>query len=192
MSLHLSTRFLAAILVAVACLASSGGWPALTSAQAARDRREALVESGRVILEPPGRAPVTVRAEIARTRAETRRGLMFRRRMDADAGMLFLFDRPRRMSFWMRNTLISLDMIFITGEQRVLGVVDHAMPGSEEPHEVEGFSQFVLEVNAGFARANGIVPGTVVRFEDVRDVPPPGIPDEDDDDDEYVEGGVED
>ncbi len=118
-----------------------------------------------VILEPPGQPSVRVPVEVARTPAETQRGLMFRRQLDPAAGMLFLFRRPRQLTFWMRNTLIPLDMIFITGELRVLGVVENAEPETDDPREVEGDSQFVLEVNAGFAREHGIGPGTVVRFE---------------------------
>lgn len=133
----------------------------------------------RVVLEPPGAAPVTVEVEVARTPAQTQRGLMYRRELAADRGMLFLFARERQQSFWMRNTLIPLDMIFITRDMRVLGVVENAEPETEDPREVPGLSQFVLEVNAGFARANGIGPGTAVRFEDVGDVPVRGGPDDD-------------
>lgn len=136
-------------------------------------------EQPRVWLEPPGREPVAVDVEVARTPAETQRGLMFRRQMAPNAGMIFLFARPRQMTFWMRNTYIPLDMVFITSEMRVLGVVENATPETDDAREVEGISQYVLEVNAGFAREHGIVPGTAVRFEDL---PPTPGPDEDDDD----------
>jgi uncharacterized membrane protein (UPF0127 family) len=129
-----------------------------------------------VVLEPPGRDPVTVRVEIARSYAETRRGLMFREELAPDAGMLFLFRRPREQTFWMLNTPIPLDMIFIGSDMRVLGVVENAEPRSGEERGVDGDSQFVLEVNGGFARAHGIGAGTRVRFEHVDDVPPPAPP----------------
>jgi uncharacterized membrane protein (UPF0127 family) len=131
----------------------------------------------RVWLEPPGREPVPVVVEVARTPAQTQRGLMFRRHMAPDHGMLFQFARSRHLTFWMRNTYIPLDMVFITSDFRVLGVVENATPETDDAREVEGDSQYVLEVNAGFAREHGIVPGTHVRFEDIP--PPPGA-DEDD------------
>ncbi|MBX7197241.1 MAG: DUF192 domain-containing protein [Sandaracinaceae bacterium] len=126
-----------------------------------------------VVLEPAGASPVRVRVEVARTAAETQRGLMFRRHMDPDAGMIFLFARSRQLTFWMHNTYIPLDMVFITSDMRVLGVVENAPPENDDPREVPGVSQFVLEVNAGFAREHGITAGTLVRFENIDDVPPP-------------------
>lgn len=125
----------------------------------------------RVVLEPPGAPPVVVDVEVARTSAETQRGLMFRRHMDPNAGMIFLFPRSRQLTFWMHNTYIPLDMIFITSEMRVLGVVENATPETDDGREVPGVSQFVLEVNAGFAREHGISEGTVVRFEGIDEVP---------------------
>lgn len=125
----------------------------------------------RVVLEAPGREPVVVNVEVARTPAQTQRGLMYRRQMDPDAGMIFLFPRARQMTFWMHNTYIPLDMVFITSDMRVLGVVENATPETDDPREVEGISQFVLEVNAGYAREHGITAGTVVRFEGIPDVP---------------------
>jgi uncharacterized protein len=123
------------------------------------------------VLEPPGQDPVVVRVEVARTPAETQRGLMFRTEMAADAGMLFLFPRARQMTFWMHNTYLPLDMIFITSEMRVLGVVENATPQTDDARQVSGQSQFVLEVNAGFAREHAIGPGTLVRFEQVGRIP---------------------
>ena len=124
-----------------------------------------------VILEPPGADPVRVRVEVAATNRDRMRGLMFRERMDADAGMIFLFDRAKHNVFWMHNTLLPLDMIFITTDMRVLGVVESATPQTDDPRGVEGDSQYVLEVNAGYARAHGIGPGTRVRFENISQRP---------------------
>ena len=92
---------------------------------------------------------------------------MFREHLDANAGMLFLFERPDRLSFWMHNTLIPLDMIFISDALRVVGVVENAEPHTDDPRAVDGLSQYVLEVNAGFARTHGIGAGTAVAFEGI-------------------------
>jgi len=146
--------------------------------------REEPMQQPRVWLEPPGREPVAVDVEVARTPAETQRGLMFRRKRAPNAGMIFLFARPRQMTFWMRNTYIPLDMVFITSEMRVLGVVENATPETDDAREVEGISQYVLEVNAGFAREHGIVAGTPVRFEQVGPAPSAGAEDDDWEDEE--------
>lgn len=132
-------------------------------------------------LEPPGREPVIVEVEVASTPEQTARGLMYRRHLAPDAGMLFLFARPRHLTFWMRNTYIPLDMIFITSDMRVLGVVENATPLTDDVREVDGISQFVLEVNAGFAREHGIVAGTPVRFEDVGEVRASALDEEEED-----------
>jgi len=69
----------------------------------------------------------------------------------------------------MHNTYIPLDMIFIGTDRRIVGVVENATPQTDDPREVEGESQYVLEVNAGFARRHSLGPGTLVRFVDVPD-----------------------
>lgn len=120
-----------------------------------------------VELFPPGRAPVLVKVELARTASERARGLMHRKQLDADSGMLFLFEGPQQLSFWMRNTYVPLDMVFIESSMRVLGVVENAEPLTETPRSVPGLSQYVLEVNAGYTREHGIGPGTMVRFQGV-------------------------
>jgi uncharacterized membrane protein (UPF0127 family) len=148
--------------------------------------REEPVSEPRVVLEPPGAEPVVVDVEVARTSAETQRGLMYRRQMAPNAGMIFLFSRSRHLTFWMHNTYIPLDMIFITSDMRVLGVVENATPETDDPREVPGEGQFVLEVNAGFAREHGITAGTVVRFEGIEDVPVAAAGGDDDElDDEW-------
>ncbi len=121
--------------------------------------------SARVILMPEGRDAITVPVEIARTPAERSRGLMFRISLPENQGMLFLFERPDQLSFWMRNTLIPLDMIFIQDSMQVLGVVENAEPRTDTGRSVPGLSQYVLEMNGGWAQRHGVGPGTKVRFE---------------------------
>jgi uncharacterized membrane protein (UPF0127 family) len=120
-----------------------------------------------VVLMPPGHDPVTVHVEVARTEEQRQKGLMFRKRMEQEAGMLFLFEHPQRLTFWMRNTYIPLDMIFIAASMRIQGVVENAEPLTDASRSVEGESQYVLEVNAGLSRRYGLTKGTVVRFDDV-------------------------
>ena len=124
-------------------------------------------DSPQVVLRPEGRAEVRVRVELARSEQEHATGLMFREHLDADAGMLFLYDDEGIKVFWMRNTLIPLDMIFISGDLRVAGVVENAEPQTDTPRQVGQPSQHVLEVNGGFAAAHGIKAGTPVEFRNV-------------------------
>lgn len=86
-----------------------------------------------VVLRPEGRSEVRVHVELARTGQEKAQGLMFREHLDADAGMLFLYDSEGTRVFWMRNTLIPLDMIFISGDLQVVGVVENAEPQTDTP-----------------------------------------------------------
>jgi uncharacterized protein len=121
-----------------------------------------------VILRPTDGAPeVRVKVELARTAEQQRVGLMYRDRLEAGAGMLFLFDHPHQLTFWMRNCYLPLDMVFIRADLRVLGVVERAAPMTDDPRAVEGASQFVLEVPGGFATAHHIGPGAAVTFIDV-------------------------
>ncbi|MBI5500920.1 MAG: DUF192 domain-containing protein [Deltaproteobacteria bacterium] len=121
--------------------------------------------TGEVEVRPVEAAPVRVRVELAVTDAQRQFGLMCRRHLDADAGMLFVFPPPaRHQSFWMRNTLIPLDMIFIDAERTVLGVVEETVPLSETSRSVPGDSLYVLEVNGGFALEHGIGKGARVEI----------------------------
>jgi uncharacterized membrane protein (UPF0127 family) len=117
-----------------------------------------------VTLAPAGRAPVKVRVEVARTMEQRTRGLMFRERLDADAGMIFIFDNDDDQNFWMKNTPLPLDMIFITKDLVVAGVVENTVPFTTDTRSCGQQSRFVLEVNAGFAARNGVVAGTRVEF----------------------------
>jgi uncharacterized membrane protein (UPF0127 family) len=118
----------------------------------------------RVTLAPPGGESVTVDVEVVDTPESRQRGLMFRKQLAPEAGMLFLFERPEQHTFWMHNTLVPLDMIFITADWSVLGIVENATPLTDAPRGVPGESQYVLEVNAGFSRRHALAAGTSVQY----------------------------
>ena len=101
--------------------------------------------------------------ELADSPDERSRGLMFRTAMDAGAGMLFVYESPRRAQFWMKNTLIPLDMIFADGTGRVTRVHSNAIPGDETPIDGGPGVVFVLEINGGLAEKLGIAPGADLR-----------------------------
>ncbi|MGZ2258208.1 DUF192 domain-containing protein [Roseobacter sp. A03A-229] len=102
--------------------------------------------------------------EIADDNAERAQGLMHREHLPSSAGMLFVYDQPQRLSFWMRNTLIPLDLIFIDQTGVVKTVHHSAQPLDETP--IPGGPDpltHVLEINGGLAKAMGIDVGTLVR-----------------------------
>lgn len=107
--------------------------------------------------------PVALYVEIADDEAERNRGLMFRESLADDAGMLFHFQTPEMASFWMRNTILSLDIIFIGLDGRILNIADHTTPFSEAPIPADGLTRGVLEIRAGRAEALGIRPGALVH-----------------------------
>jgi uncharacterized membrane protein (UPF0127 family) len=113
---------------------------------------------------PAGGQAHALRVEVARTPQEQAHGLMFRTEMGADEGMLFPYDSPRILSFWMKNTVISLDIVFIGPDRRVINVSDHAVPYSETPLTSDSPAIAVLELNAGRAEALGIARGTKVDW----------------------------
>jgi uncharacterized protein len=114
---------------------------------------------------PQGELAVAV--EIVATPAKIERGMMFREHLPPDHGMLFLMPEVRAWAFWMRNTLIPLDMIFIAPDMTVAGIVENAEPRTETLREVSQPSRYVLEVNGGYCAAHKITAGTKVRFEGV-------------------------
>jgi uncharacterized protein len=117
------------------------------------------------IVGPDGVQRAVVSVEIADTAATREYGLMYRRQMDEDAGMIFVFDSPKHQTFWMKNTIIPLDMIFADGAGKIVGVVRRAEPFSEAIDAVDGDSQYVLEVNGGYCERHGITAGDTLHFE---------------------------
>jgi hypothetical protein len=101
--------------------------------------------------------------ELADSPDERARGLMFRTEMAPDAGMLFVYESPRSASFWMKNTLIPLDMIFADASGRVTRVHSNAVPGDLTPIDGGTGVLFVLEINGGLAARLGIAPGAELR-----------------------------
>ena len=110
---------------------------------------------------PRGQARFTV--EVADTDAERAQGLMFRESMPSAAGMLFVYDRPGPARFWMKNTLIPLDMIFADPAGVVRHVHENAIPLDETPIFGGDGILATLEINGGLARRLGIGPGTVMQ-----------------------------
>ncbi|HEY0469809.1 MAG TPA: DUF192 domain-containing protein [Polyangiaceae bacterium] len=104
--------------------------------------------------------------ELARTEPEKERGLMYRTKLPDAQGMLFSWggvEQPR--TFWMHNTCIPLDMMFIARDGTITGILEQVPTLNDEPRGVPCPAAYVLEVNAGWSRAHGIQSGTMVHFE---------------------------
>jgi uncharacterized membrane protein (UPF0127 family) len=110
------------------------------------------------------RGPWVVQVEVVRTDQQRARGLMFRRDLPRDHGMLFTFEETAEHPFWMHNTLIALDMIHLGDDRRVVGVVANAQPRTDTLRTVGKPSRYVVEVSAGEAAAHAVGPGTRAVF----------------------------
>jgi len=157
-------RAVIARLILVGALAL-GGLSATCKNEGQRPSGPARVAAKAVV--DTGVRKVAFRIELALTSEEHARGLMYRTRLDADAGMLFVSSAPHPQTFWMRNTLIPLDMIFIGGDRRIVGIVENAEPQTDTPRSVGGSSQYVLEIGGGLSSRLGIRAGQRVDFEGV-------------------------
>jgi uncharacterized protein len=102
--------------------------------------------------------------ELATTPAQQEQGLMYRRNMPADAGMLFDFGHPMTTTFWMKNTLIPLDMLFVGADGRIVNIHERAVPMSETLIPSQGEVRAVVELNGGTAARLGIRPGDRVIY----------------------------
>ena len=111
------------------------------------------------------RAHIRFNVELAVTPKERAKGLMFRAELPARSGMLFVFDPPQPVVFWMKNTLIPLDIIFADRSGVVTRVHEGAIPGDETIIEGGDGVYAVLEINAGLARRYAIGPGTMMRHQ---------------------------
>ena len=117
-----------------------------------------------VFTDAPGSPRLNV--ELARTEPEKARGLMYRTKLPDTQGMLFSWggvEQPR--TFWMHNTCIPLDMMFIARDGTITGILEQVPTLNDEPRGVPCPAAYVLEVNAGWSRSHGIQSGTMVHFE---------------------------
>ena len=129
-------------------------------------RQEPAGPPGVVLTGRDGQA-IRFEVEVVTRPAEQARGLMNRDRLAPETGMLFIYRAEGARSFWMKNTYIPLDMIFIGRNRRIVGIVHQAEPLTTQRRSVEAASMFVLEINGGQAKRRGIKVGSQVRFENI-------------------------
>lgn len=116
-----------------------------------------------VTVTSAGKAHV-FRTELARTGPEQAKGLMFRTQIGDDEGMIFLRNPPDYAAFWMRNTVIPLDIVFIGLDHKIMNIAANAVPYDETPLPAAGLTAAVFEINGGLAAKLGIKPGDKVDW----------------------------
>jgi hypothetical protein len=157
---------LLAVLASAVFLVSCGSAPAADEARPAAARKAPSgLDLVALDVEGHGRSHVFT-VEIARTASQQELGLMNRHGLAPDAGMLFPFDPPRPASFWMRNTLIPLDMLFIRPDGSIARIAANNVPMSETPVAVADPMTAVLEIGGGRAAQLGIREGDRVAWND--------------------------
>lgn len=148
-----------------ACLTSGGdGSPSAVTASPDPDAPQALP------LEDARLASTALKLMIARSEAEKAKGLMFRREMADNEGMLFVYDRPQAMIFWMKNTILPLDLVLFGADLRMTEVIQGMKPGIGIPDALQpryvsrGPAQYALELGSGSAVRLGLKAGDVLEI----------------------------
>lgn len=132
---------------------------------AAEGTRDVFREDGTVTFtSADGLTLGAIVVEIADNDIAREQGLMGRRTMRDDRGMLFLFDRPEPRSFWMANTPLPLDILFIDANQRIINIHRNTRPFSEESLPSAAPAQYVVEVNGGWCDRNGVKEGDAITW----------------------------
>ena len=119
-----------------------------------------------IFIDTGGEEEIKIKAELADTQEKKERGLMFRESLKENSGMFFPFDADATYNFWMKNTLIPLDIIFISKDFKIVEII-HAEPCEEEPcesYKTSQYSRYVLEVNGGFTTRNNIAVGNKIAI----------------------------
>lgn len=139
---------------------------ATTPTSAAKSSSTTFTKQGTLqFLRADNPDPLTIDIEVADTEVKRNQGLMYRRHMDQNKGMLFIMDEFKPQSFYMRNTYISLDILYLDDQKKVVSIQKNTTPLSEESLPSNGNALYVLEVNAGYTDTYNIKPGDQIEFE---------------------------
>jgi uncharacterized protein len=154
--------FALALLVGGCTAATSSNAPGCNPGEA-RPVSEAGLDQVELCITSAGKSR-TFTVEVAATSQEQAKGLMFRDKLADDRGMIFPFDQPRMASFWMKNTVIPLDIIFIRADGTIENIAENTIPYSTDQVTATGPVTAVLELRGGLTGELGIVAGDKVRW----------------------------
>lgn len=158
------TGLLSALLASCSGLTAGGSREAKgCAAGTALEASEAGLEQTRLCILSGTKTHAFI-VEIARTSPQQARGLMFRTELADDKGMIFPFGEPRMASFWMKNTVIPLDIIFVRSDGKIENIAANTTPYSTDPVESTAAVSAVLELRGGLSAELGIKPGDTVRW----------------------------
>lgn len=135
-----------------------------TASSATPNATGGIVKEGEVVFLHGDKRIRKIDVEIAENDSERQKGLMFRPFLSDSVGMLFVFDEPSPQSFWMKNTMISLDIIYVGSDKKIVSIQKKAKPYSEESLPSFGNAQYVVEVNGGYCDKYGIQVGDTIVF----------------------------
>jgi uncharacterized membrane protein (UPF0127 family) len=130
--------------------------------------------SGPVVTVHSGSGDSVVSVELALTRDAQARGLMYRTELAESAGMLFVFDGDEERTFWMSNTPIPLDIIYIRSDSTIVSIAARTTPYSEKTIPSRGAARYVLEVPGGWSERHGVKPGDRLTLPNLDGVAKPG------------------
>ncbi len=116
-------------------------------------------------LNPQGVAYTKLFLEIADTPDKRRTGLMYRQELPLDQGMLFKFDETEIHSIWMKNTYVSLDLLFLNSNLKILGIIEKVPVLNEVSRKIDQPSKYVIELNAGTSEKRGIKVGDTLKLQ---------------------------
>jgi uncharacterized protein len=123
-------------------------------------------------MDSTGNVKDKIDIQIANTEFDRELGLMFRKNMEENQGMLFIFPEASIQNFWMRNTLISLDMIFVNQDKKIITIRKNTTKLSDQTYSSTGPAMYVIEVNAGFADRYNIKVGDKIEWTKTKSIPP--------------------
>ena len=166
------TAAVAAALPAGRCITKTPAKPKRTPPNGADSRcphdpeTPPKLRTGKIVFSEAKGAPVTT-IEVAENDHDRQRGLMYRATMGDEHGMIFTFGEKDDHTFWMHNTCLSLDMLFIDDDGTIVGIEESTPTMSDDAFSVGCPSKYVLELNAGWTRAHGVVAGQKVKLDGI-------------------------
>lgn len=116
------------------------------------------------LIDSTGVVTKELQIEIANNTYEQQTGLMYRKHLDQNKGMLFIFENIQMRNFYMKNTYIPLDLIYIDAEQKIINIIKNAEPLNEQSLPSEAPAKFVLEINGGLSDTWNLTPGDAISF----------------------------